>query len=873
MVLATSRERACEAAISQPMSEVKRIGEADIVVGILFYNEADTIGHVFETVKEGLERFYPKKKGVIICAGASAGADALAVVNNIPVAEESNIKKIAFLMENEETSGKGWSWRAIAKLASQLKADVIIFEADLLSRDIRGLSPEWVRLLLEPIEKEGMDLVLPRFNHHYLDVPISVHLAYPLLASLYNLRVRNLPGGEIGISQKLLNVYLGEPSLWSSDVDHYGVDSWLITTAIVNKAKLCEANLGVKIHQSSPGKQPVVLRQIVKTLFNQIRAHRDWWRMRGQLLHSLPSFGQPKVHQPEEVRLDLHALIEEYRKGFNQFYYPLYGKILPDKVCRKLEQLAKSKPSEFIFPAKLWGQIVYSFLLNFAFDQEFAQDDLVGGLIPLYEGRIASFVQEMNALRNSMKTLPQEKAVSLVALEAERLIEEQVKEFIYQKPHFLKKWEEKKEEGKPSLPKIISREFVPGVALVVPQEVTTPSGEIVEADPIYRSILDSYRREFEQLVHQRLGISTKASSIEIGQGIEEFMHQVEDDFNRLLLPGDLHTVAGVKKVAEEIFHRYPHQDTFALKPEVTRWLLQVYPPANLLTKLGYTHLDELFWQEYEPNDALALASWSEERDYMERIQDWIRDSAHPEHFTQIRLQPLVVSYEQFPSLVEMKETTALSRLTGRVVISNLRKGMGGKFPKLRYFTMIAKNIVEAERFGQIWQEFAKEKKEFGSKIVNSIEGHWGRDPLSGHNIFESKNHRVLVERLRQMIQEIATNKDPAWLKLVQRLKDVADFYHLALALPDGRFIPCSAWTWASYSFKGGKGLPSPLSSHVERDWASREFLVKYFTALGGSEQEVDAKIMELMGEGRESEDLTPLLLGGERERILVEQII
>ena len=51
----------------------------------------------------------------------------------------------------------------------------------------------------------------------------------------------------------------------------------------------------------------------------------------------------------------------------------------------------------------------------------------------------------------------------------------------------------------------------------------------------------------------------------------------------------------------------------------------------------------------------------------------------------------------------------------------------------------------------------------------------------------------------------------------------------------------------------------PLSLHVERDWASREFLARLYQAVGGSEDKMDAKIVELMGRGRESENLAKML--------------
>jgi len=70
-------------------------------------------------------------------------------------------------------------------------------------------------------------------------------------------------------------------------------------------------------------------------------------------------------------------------------------------------------------------------------------------------------------------------------------------------------------------------------------------------------------------------------------------------------------------------------------------------------------------------------------------------------------------------------------------------------------------------------------------------------------------------------------------------------------------------------------VPTPLSLHVERDWSSREFFTEYFKAAGGNEAAIEEKITELMGEGREWEDLTPILLGGvkEAEEIVPKQTI
>lgn len=850
-------EQVYKESIEQPLAEAARIGEADIVVGIPFCDEVDTIGHVVEVAKEGLETYYPDKRCVVCCIGAPDSSQALTIVREVPL--PPGIARLAFLMKSQLVSGKGWALRAMMEIADKLDADLVLLEADALSREergeLKGLSPHWLGLLLKPIREEGFDLVLPRFNRHYLETPISNHLIRPLIAGIYGLDIREPLAGELAISSRFLRTYLDEPRVWMTEVGRYGVDVWLITQAIIKGAKIAEAALGVKIHQPSPGKQEVVLREQAKVLFSQIAQSKEYWRGRKEVIRALTTFAQQDTHQPLGVKFDLDAYLRRYRKGFNRFHW-LYREILPQEVFQTLERLAESLPMEFDLSSRLWSQLVYHFLLAFCLATRFAREDVTGAFIPLYHGRVAGFANRLKELEKQLQSVNPWQRDRLLSLEAEKELDEQVGEFLREKTSFFARWEEREKESKPLLPQVTYREFIPGVPLVLPHQFSTPTGEIVTTDKIHKTILERYQAEFEEFVHERLKVPRRATSLEIVESIREFMASAERELDRLL-PGDLHTVEGTKQLAQWIFAHFPHQDTFTLKPEVAAWILRQIPPVNLLIKFGKATISQLE-EEYEPNDILALSTFSEERGYTEKIRSWILDNARPEHFGRLALKPLVVSYHDFPYLAEMKEATTLSKLGGRIMVCNLRKGVGGEFPKLRYFTMMARNMVEAERFGEIWRKFALKRKEFGRRVISSLEGHWGREPLSAHNLFENKLQRVLVQRLREMARNLARSKE--FSPLARILEDMACCYHLAVTLPDGRFVACSAWTWASYSFKGGEGSPTPLSVLVERDWATRELLVELYRALGGTEEMLDEKIVELMEQGRESESLARILL-------------
>lgn len=869
-------ERAYRECMAAPLEQVSRIGQADIVVGIPFYNEADTIAGVVETVRNGLAEYYPDQSAVIVLAGSPVGQEVLKVVEALPW-PDSQVRRLAFTFPNPDINGKGWSIRAIMEIARELGADVAIFEADLemTAKNGRtlGFIGEWVKLLLEPIRTGQADMVFPRFSRHYLEAVAWNTLVYPLITAIYNVRVREPLGGEIAIANQMLPVFLGDQASWHGDVGAYGIDVWLLTKAIVREARIGEASLGVKLHRSSPGKQELIFRQMAKVLFDQIILHQGWWRKQAGSVHLVNMFGHKQEPESGTWReINYQALVNRFRQGYNRFHESLLRRILPEEVYRRLSELAGAGYGEFNFSPELWSRTVYAFLLTYAFSHDLARGDLLNALVALFQGRVAGFERELASFRSYLERLRPDDMESLLDLQAERMVEDQVQAFLAERPAFQARWREESQAIEPFIPKIAYWEFVPGVPLVLPQETISPEGHPVNVAPIYEGLLRRYKAEFDTFVYERLGVPRGATSQEIAQAVRDFLRRTEASLDQFLLPGDLYTVEGTRAVAEAVARLIPHDRVLTLKPEAATWLLRHYPPVNLMTRWDCPDINSLLVGR-DPLDVLALAGWSEARDFGERIAEWLRDFARPEHFVLTDLKVLVVAHEDFPSLVEMKETSALDRLAGRVVVSNLRKNTGGEFPKLRYLTVLAKNFVEGERFSQIWQRFARERREFGTKICNSIEGHWGRSPFSAHNIFENGHQRLLVARLRQMAEELELRGVPChWQEVVANLHLMADSYHLALTMPDGRFIPCSAWTWASYSFKGGKGIPAPLSLHVERDWFSQEFLLAYCQAVGISPATVEEKIVELIGMGAESQDLAEILLGHkESGALLLEQ--
>ncbi|MDY6835778.1 MAG: glycosidase [Chloroflexota bacterium] len=855
------------------LKEIEAIGTADIVVGIPFWKEMDTIAGLLLTVEDGLRKYYPDNKCVVVCVGDAAGSTTLEVIRGLP--REGNISRISFLMNSKKVSGKGWSLRAIMEIASLLRSDIAIFEADLISRKSsnsgnKGMSPDWVHRILSPIRNDDYGLAVSRFNRHSFEVPTARHLAYPLIAGVYGVKIHDPLGIEFAMSRSSLDLCLNSPGAWFSETRGLGTDLWMVTCAITGDVKICEVDMGVRLHKSSPGKMEVSLREVAKTLFECIVLHSDWWQERGHILRTVDEIVDTERRGPIESRLNSIWLMARYRKGFNRYDHTVCERILPPDLCKTLEALAETDDEKFSLNTETWARTVYHFACAFNFASDIDKEDLLSAFVPIYDGRLASFANQVRFLESRLSRIPHDEAKPIVQSQAEGWIEDQVSEFVRQRSEFMTRWTEKEEAFLPMLPNVTCREFVPGVALIMPHEITAPNGEIARVDVVHREIVGHLKEGFEHFVHGTLGVPYGADTREVVYEVKHFMRDLEVDLDEALLSGDVTMQDGVDSIVDAVFSRLPYEQGYMLQPDVISWLLRRYPPSNLLLKLGPITLSKLE-KVYAPNDILALAGLSEEMEHRARIWAWIRSNARPDHFTLDSLKPLVVDYDRFPLLLESRGVSEVDMLSGRIMVTNLPKGVGGEFPKTRYLTLVCKNIVEGERFGEMWRIFAEEKKEFGRKVINSIEGHWGREPLSAHNIFEDKNQRILVERLRMMVQDMVHHEK--FKHLASMLKHATDCYHIAWTTTGGKFIPCSCWSWSSYSARGGRGVPTPLSVHVERDWASREFLLRLFEVIGGDENRLDGKIVELMGQGRESEDLSYIVLplGRETTKVLPAQ--
>ena len=400
---------------------IEEIESADILVGIPCYNNEKTIDHVIQMVSHGLNKHYKDYRSVIFIADGGSTDDTR------EVAKEFEIKpwqeKIVSIYRGR--AGKGTALRSLFEAAKRLNVKVCA----MVDSDLRSITADWVKYLMEPVLEKGYQFVSPVYIRHKYDGTITNNIVYNLTRSLYGKRIRQPIGGDFAISRDVAKFYM-EQDVWDTDVARFGIDIWMTTNAITQGFRVCQSNLGVKIHDvKDPGEHlGPMFQQVLSALFSLMERFESQWKtVRGS--EPLETFGFQGTLEPETVNVNLDLLVELFKNGYQRFS-PLWKDILSPECFGKIEEAAKLKTNEFTFSTDAWVKILYEIASVFHL-WTLNRYKLLDLTTPLYFARVASFVR---------------RSWDMSSLEAENLVEEQAVKFEEQKDYLIKVWDKKTSE-------------------------------------------------------------------------------------------------------------------------------------------------------------------------------------------------------------------------------------------------------------------------------------------------------------------------------------------------------------------------------------------------------------------------------------------
>ena len=294
-----------------------------------------------------------------------------------------------FTVPYDGVPGKGSAFRTVFRAAEVLDARACA----VVDADLRSITPEWIHLLLAPVVEQGVDFVAPFYHRHKFDGTITNNVVYPLTRALYGKRVRQPIGGEFGFSRRLLEQYLGLP-VWETDVARFGVDIWMTTTAICGGYRICQAFLGAKLHDpKDPGADLAgMLVQVLGTLFRLMETHEEaWQRVDGSV--PVPVVGFQYDVGLDPVRVDTARMIDLFRRGVRDLE-PIWRTVFDGSAMARLRTLASRAGADFVLDDPLWVGLIHD-LAAASHRRLSERADLVRAALPLYMGRVASFVTEL----------------------------------------------------------------------------------------------------------------------------------------------------------------------------------------------------------------------------------------------------------------------------------------------------------------------------------------------------------------------------------------------------------------------------------------------------------------------------------------------
>ena len=142
-------------------------------------------------------------------------------------------------------------------------------------------------------------------------------------------------------------------SVWDTEIARFGIDIWMTVEAVIGNFKICQANLGVKIHDA---KDPAthlapMFRQVVWTFFHLMEQHESYW-MKVRESHAVEALGACDLGEPEPVKVDLEALIYKFKVGFKQFGV-FWKDILDSGSYGILKKASKRRPRNSPCPSRL----------------------------------------------------------------------------------------------------------------------------------------------------------------------------------------------------------------------------------------------------------------------------------------------------------------------------------------------------------------------------------------------------------------------------------------------------------------------------------------------------------------------------------------
>ncbi|MGI6452374.1 MAG: glycosidase [Syntrophomonadaceae bacterium] len=824
---------------------LKGYSNYDLVIGLPFPEDKDRVTAMLQSVDRVLQSWIGRRQ-LIVCVGDHRAVDTLKALKHM----ELKHPHIEFLLP-AEINGRGTSIRAIIEISKRLEADLLLFSANMATKNGPGINEAWLESLLTPIQGH-YDMVLGTLRR-YLGIDSMAHMmAAPILEVFYGFRIGDPLGSIYAISHDFIEELAHEARFWNDTIRGYGIDFWLLTRAICWNKNICEVNMGGIVWPHTLEKRNRIFHDTALNIFEAIKRDAAIWLKERLVVRVADILVNSKAKRPDITEYSVDELLRNFRSGYKEYRHLLTK---CEGCLEKIDEIAKLDNDRFYLDDTLWGSILFNLLKLYTFDETVDKEDILEALTAFYNGRVASYVFEMSRFNSRLEHFGAAEKGEIMVRKMEAIRQNLTDQLWDAKTDFNREWLHKSEQIKPPIVPLGYMEYVPGKPIVVPKKIVGKDRRIVQTDGIFRELRQRYHNRFDKFITEGLALSPDASADQIIAGVQGFMEQLESTLDKLL-PGDLHTQNGLQQFVEKMVQLFPRNCMFTIGEDLLRSMLIRFPPINLMISRGYYKPADLI-DNMDVRDAVTYANLMEGRGYVDRVIEWIISNLKPESFEWVELKPLILKEEVRMGPLTHAKISDLNRVTARITVKALEPFEGGKYPKIRYFTNLLRRLAIAEHYSRLFKLDAAERKNIGLKIRNCLLRLQRGDDFSAYNIFENYHHRSMVKRIAHLAKTLNEQGDKDTARVLHLM---AETYGLCHVLENESFLTCTAWSWASYSFKGGLKVPTPVSVSVENRWFNHDFLELLYQNLGYNVEEIMQIVFRFIQTDKSSQNLLDALL-------------
>ena len=278
-----------------------------LAICIPSYNESKNIENITKLVDESLIK-YDKNYDVEIINCDNNSPDLTNKIFN----ETMTIHKKKSIVTNKK--GKGINLYNFFRYVINNDIDYAIT----LDADLKSFNSSWIDKYLNMLDKD-YDFVCPLYERRKEEGNTTNHFVVPILYMIYGKFIRQPIAGDYAFNRKYVEKILEEE--FTPNILEYGIDIFMVVTAIVKKLKIGEVYLGKKIHGNSYDKFLKIFNSValgMSETYNHypIKLNRDIIKFEAYEYDSIDC----------EFRNHFNEIYKEYLESYDRTKYELYRK-------------------------------------------------------------------------------------------------------------------------------------------------------------------------------------------------------------------------------------------------------------------------------------------------------------------------------------------------------------------------------------------------------------------------------------------------------------------------------------------------------------------------------------------------------------------